>query len=480
MLYFDAKQKRVHALNGSGRSPGNLTVDRVLQDCPEAKCTMKIPMTHAHAITVPGAVAGWVDAMDKWGSLSLEQVLEPAIELATEGFPVSTITAYQWDRNSWQLRSGPHGDELLIDGRAPRSGEIFTNPGLARCLKEIATHGKKGFYEGPIADEIVKIAQASGSVLTASDVQAHTSTFPKPISVNFNGVDVYEVPPNGQGITALIALNILSEVFRDPSTIPPHNSDEYLHCLVEALRLAFADTKWYVSDPDFHNIPMEELLSKSYAKSRAALIDRAQAMSSPERGEPVTGSDTVSFQVIDGYGNAISMVNSNYANFGTGLIPKGCGFTLQNRGGNFSLQHDHPNVLAPNKRPYHTIIPGMALRDGELYLSFTVMGGFMQPQGHVQILMNLLLYTMSPQAALDSPRFCIGSAHTGTFDGVSVEDSMEKDAVEGLRRKGHQVAVVSGHERSLFGRGQIIKQEHASRVLMAGSDGRADGCAMGW
>ncbi|RHY33909.1 hypothetical protein DYB32_001310 [Aphanomyces invadans] len=330
----------------------------------------------------------------------------------------------------------------------------------------------------------------------------HTSTFVDPIKASFGGVDVYEVPPNGQGITALIALNLLNEIAGDEWK-KEHNSVEYLHTLIEVLRLAFTDARWYVADPTFSHVPVEELLSATYAKTRVALIDPDKAAVDPIRGSPVLSSGTVSFQVVDGAGNAVSMVNSNYAGFGTGtsfhgielpliqivtmrsdilgLIPQGLGFTLQNRGANFSLVDGHPNVLAPGKRPYHTIIPALSVyTDSQLlHSTFTVMGGFMQPQGHVQVLLNQLLFRMDPQAALDVPRFCIGTPE-GDFSYVYVEPGVDEAVVDALRAKGHAVRVLEPAQAAAVGRGQIITKNPRNGVLCAGSDGRGDGLPMGW
>ncbi|RHY88445.1 hypothetical protein DYB37_002454 [Aphanomyces astaci] len=401
LLHYDAATKKVSALNGSGRSAQALTLEQARKDCPGQAA---FALDNVHAITVPGAVAGWVDAVDAWGSLTIDQVLRPAIDLAKSGFPVSTQTAVAW---------------------------------------------KRGY-----------------------DLAQHTSTFVDPIKVSYEGVDVYEVPPNGQGITALMALNLLKQVDGDDWK-QQHNSAQYLHTLIEVLRLAFLDTRWFVTDPAFEHVPVAELLSDEYAKARIALVHPDKVFIpfvDPKRGSPVLSSGTVSFQVVDGAGNAVSMVNSNYAGFGTGLIPQGVGFTLQNRGANFSLQHGHPNVFAPGKRPYHTIIPAVVV---------ILWSSFMQPQGHVQVLLNQLLFHMDPQAALDVPRFCIGTSE-GDFSYVYVEPGVDEAVVEALRLKGHAIRVLDATQVSTVGRGQIITKNPRNGVLCAGSDGRGDGLPMGW
>ncbi|KAF1318516.1 Gamma-glutamyltransferase, partial [Globisporangium splendens] len=493
LLYYDAKTKQVLGLNGSGRSPAALTREQALKDFAvdgdaNAAPATFIPRSHGHAVTVPGTVAGWADAIDAWGSLPLADVLAPAIALAKEGFPVSTLTAASWKRGQFQLERGPYASELLIDGRAPLAGEIFKNPYLAACFEEIAAKGKTGFYEGRIAEAVVEMVQSKGGVMTLGDLKAHTSTFVTPIKTTFRGVDVYEIPPNGQGITALLALNILEQLLpqEEDTNLPAHNSAEYLHLLIEAMRLAFADAKWYVSDMEhMPDLPINELLSAEYAKQRAALINRQKATVNPQRGSPVLSCDTVSFQVVDGAGNAVSMVNSNYEGFGTGFIPRHTGFSLQNRGSNFCLNDPlHPNALAPRKRPYHTIIPAISTFHGtdELHSTFTVMGGFMQPQGHVQVLCNLLLHKLNAQEAIDGARFCIDAQREDNDKSyVFVEDDVTSEVVDALQTKfGHVVVVRSGLQRTLFGRGQIILRDPSTGVLSAGSDGRADGCAMGW
>ncbi|MFH2112093.1 MAG: gamma-glutamyltransferase [Candidatus Bathyarchaeota archaeon] len=469
-IFYDAKSRAVKGLNGSGRAPAGLNIEYLAD-----KGITSLPRFSVHTVTVPGAAAGWADTIDRFGTMPLQQVLAPATELAEKGFPVSPITARAWDRGIPQLRNGPHGDELLIGGRAPRAGEIMRNPNLARTFRELAERGKAGFYEGRIAKEIVRVMGDMGGTMTPDDLKKHRTTYPDPVSTNYKGLDVWEMPPNGQGITALIALNILEEF---SLTGVPHASAKHLHTLIEALRIAFADTRWYVADPDVVYVPVKELLSKEYAAERRRLLNPERATLDVQRGSPVVGSDTVYFCIVDGEGNACSFINSNYTGFGTGIIPRGCGFTLQNRGSGFSLDPDHPNRLEPGKRPYHTIIPGLATLDGDLYAPFGVMGGFMQPQGHVQVIVNLVDYGMNPQEALDAPRFCILD---GTAGGkVSLEDEIDVQVMSQLASMGHEVVPCSGWARGVFGRGQIIHRNPSTGVLTAGSDARADGCAVGW
>jgi gamma-glutamyltranspeptidase / glutathione hydrolase len=485
-LYYSADTNRVTALNGSGRAPAVLTLDRLKKD----GYSSELPPFHAHTVTVPGACAGWFDLIEKHGLLSMSEILAPAIRLASEGFPVSPVTAHSWQRGAQnQLRSAPNGSEMTIEGRAPLAGEIFRNPNLARTFEMVARGGKSAFYQGDIAEAIVSVIGEAGGCMSAEDLASHTSTWEQPISVTYRGLRVHECSPNGQGITALMALNIL-EGYELNALVPL--STEHLHLMIEALRLAFADSRWYVADPRFSNVPVQELLSKEYAEERRKQIDMKRATIDPKRGTPVSSSGTVYLSVVDGFGNACSFINSNYWGFGTGIVPKGFGFTLQNRGHNFSLDPDHPNALEPRKRPYHTIIPAMVTKvhspgrrvadgevetdDGSLYASYGVMGGFMQPQGHVQVLSALVDHDLDPQSALDLPRFCIDVEESGGR--VALEEGIPAEIVDELENMGHPVYSVRGYDRSLFGRGQVILRDAETGVLVAGSDPRADGCAM--
>ena len=310
--------------------------------------------------------------------------------------------------------------------------------------------------------------------MTLEDLKNHKTTREEPIHVNYHGVDVYEIPPSGQGITALIALNILKQFNISKETME-HNSAEYLHLLIESLRLAFADARYYIADPNFAHIPVDTLLSDGYGKLRHSLINTEKAAVSVEEGSPTQMCNTVYFSVVDPQGNAVSFINSNYNGFGTAIVPKGCGFPLHNRGHNFSLLRGHKNSLAPNKRPYHTIIPGMALKDGDLYASFGVMGAFMQPQGHVQVLLNLIDFGMNAQQALDASRICVNVTTNGEGP-VSLEDGIDEAVANKLKEMGHSIiSPVSGDLRYVFGRGQILLKNPQTKVIEGGSDPRGDG-----
>ncbi|EGO05198.1 hypothetical protein SERLA73DRAFT_157814 [Serpula lacrymans var. lacrymans S7.3] len=493
-LFYDAKSKEVKGLNGSGHSPQKLTLEYVRRHGLKGR---QIPLTDLNSVTVPGAAAAWIDTVEKFGSgkLTIGEVLEPAIRLAEEGVPVSEIHSASWQRSEKLIRNAsPNGDEMLLNGKAPLPGQIMTFPNLAKTFRTVAEQGKDGFYKGRIAQEIVNVIKSKGGVMELADLAQHETTFVTPIKYTYAGeVTVYECPPNGQGITALLALGILEHIQEQGGSKPllemEHNSPEYLHTLIEALRFAFADTQHYVTDPDFSYTPVEEMLSKEYLASRAKLFDSAKT-NKVIHGNPVNSSDTVYFTVTDQWGNACSYIQSNYAGFGTGAIPKGCGFTLQNRGSGFILQEGHPNVLQGGKRPYHTIIPAMALRGDDLFLSYGVMGGFMQPQGHVQVLLNMLR-GFTAQAALDAPRFCISSGTPDPDDEdedsagdinseVFFEDDIPFETIMKLREMGHKARVISGFGRSMVGRGQIIQKivdVSGRTVWAAGSDPRADGHA---
>jgi gamma-glutamyltranspeptidase/glutathione hydrolase len=481
-LYYDAATRSVRALNGSGRSAAALTMDRV-----EAEgLTGRLPDQHAYAVTVPGAAAAWADVVRTLGRLPLADVLAPAIRLAAEGFPVAPCAARWWQGGA-KAQLGRHrcGGELMIDGRGPRAGEIMRIPTLADSLRTLAEEGSRAFYEGRIAERIVAVVQEEGGALTMDDLAAHASQWVEPISIDYRGVRVWECPPNGQGLAALLALDILQQFGADElreRTFQQH------HLMIEAMRLAFADAAWAVADPQHAAIPLAELLSADYAAERAKLIDARRANRRPARGMPPAGEDTVYFCTADAEGNACSFINSNYMGFGTGIVPEGCGFSLQNRGCGFVLRRGHLNCLAPRKRPYHTIIPGMATRaaDDSLYAAFGVMGGMMQPQGHLQVVVAMVDEGLDPQSALDRPRFQLAGGAAGGH--VLVEDTMDEDIVASLDAAGHQVTVLCGASRSAFGLGQIIRREPPAAslsdpqppaVLWSGSDGRGDGQAIG-
>ena len=406
-------------------------------------------------------------------------------------------------------------DPKARDGkRAPLPGELFYNPTLAHTFRLLAKHGKKGFYEGSVAEELVKVVQDLGGHISLEDLKHHAqfgSQEVDAISLVFkgqnvgnvhdesdiereredkNGVEIWEHPPNGQGIVALMALGILEELERTGKVNTfqenEHNSADYLHALIEALRIAFADANWWVTDPDVEKVPTKELISRKYLAERAKLFDPKKACNCIDHVSPAHNhSDTVYFAVTDKEGNGISFINSNYGGFGTCIIPRGCGFTLQNRGANFTLIDGHPNVFAPRKRPYHTIIPALITNpsDQSLHSVYGVMGGFMQPQGHVQVLLNMLTFKYNPQAALDAPRICIGAGTPDqgkTLDRtVFLEEGISEYVAEKLRAMGHDVEIVTGQSRGLFGRGQIIRchVEDGQYVYSGGSDPRGDGAA---
>ena len=480
-LFYNAESRKISALNGSGRAPAALSLERLERE----GFVGELPPFHPYTITVPGACAGWCDLVERHGRLPLDAILAPAICLAEEGFPVTPITSYFWEHGAQKkLGAAPGGLELTIKGRGPHPGEIFRNPGLGRTLRAIAENGKDAFYKGKIAGAIASAVQNAGGCLGLEDLAAHHSTWEDPISVDYRGLHIWECPPNGQGLTALLALNIL-EGF-DLASLDPLSAQR-LHLEIEALRLAFADTRWYITDPAFNPFPTQTLLSKAYATERRSLIDPGRATLDQKRGAPVTSSDTVYLSIVDGEGNACSFINSNYMGFGTGIVPSGWGFSLQNRGHNFSLDPEHPNALAPGKRPYHTIIPALATRlhqdsaaggppSEELYACFGVMGGFMQPQGHLQVVIALHDDGLDPQAALDRPRFCITDGASGGR--VALEEGIPVREMAALAEMGHPVIPVSGHERAVFGRGQIIRRDPKTGVLCGGSDPRSDGCAM--
>ena len=372
-----------------------------------------------------------------------------------------------------------HGGELMIDGRGPRVGEVIRLPRLARSLQLLAEQGKEPFYRGSIAEKIVAAVSEAGGLLSLVDLAEHESQWVEPIRTRYRNYHIWECPPNGHGLTVLLALNILQAC--GFAQAPAETADR-LHLMIEAMRLAFADAGRYVADPDFSSIPVEELLACDYGRDRASAISMNHAMDPPMWGDPLSlgpgAGDTVYFCVSDEEGNACSFINSNFLDFGTGIVPEGCGFSIQNRGYGFVLDPNHPNVLAPGKRPYHTIIPGLCTHaeTGCLHMVFGVMGGMMQPQGHLQVISALLDDALDPQAALDRGRFQL---EEGLPNGVVfLEDSVGSAIIEELEKRGHRTRVLSGSDRHLFGLGQIILKDQ-NGVYWGGSDPRGDGCALG-
>ncbi|MBN2552726.1 MAG: gamma-glutamyltransferase family protein [Spirochaetales bacterium] len=476
VLYYCSERRSVEALDGSGRSPRALTAEMARS----AGFVDRLPPYHPYTVTVPGAPAAWMDAHKRWGRLPIADILQPAIEIAERGFPVSPLTAGWWEERARRtLSRHRHGGELMIDGRGPRPGEVMRLPNLARTLRTLAERGRESFYSGEIAERIVAAVREAGGMINMSDLGEHESNWVDPIRIEYRGCHVWECPPSGHGLAALLALNILK--MSDFDGLPAGGTDRF-HLLVEAMRLAFADAGSYIGDPEFTDVPLSGLLSEEYAELRAKTISMKRAAESPLCGDPASfasaGGDTVYFCVVDTEGNACSFINSNYLGFGTGIVPEGCGYSLQNRGYGFVLESGHPNCLEPGKRPYHTIIPGLSTDAGTglLHSAFGVMGGMMQPQGHLQILSALIDDGLDPQAALDRGRFQL---EQGSPDGdLLVEDSLSEDLREGMKRRGHRLKVLSALERKTFGLGQIIVRD-PDGVYWGGSDPRGDGCALG-
>lgn len=495
-LYFDAKTKKVSAMLGNGGAPGALT----LQKARELGVTAgEFEPFSALTVTVPGAAAAWEDTVKMYGKLTLKEVLQPAIELGEGGFPVSPITAYYWGRGAKLLKDqGGSGIKALLqpDGSAPKAGQLQKNPHLASTFRSLAEHGaEEGFYKGRVAEAIVAAIQERGGVMTKEDLSRHKCEHREPIMSTYRGYHIYEVAPPTAGIVALLGLNILEA---DPDH--PHEawgSSQHLHTAIESLRLAFADGLQHNADHRHVKVPVFGMADKQYAARRRKNNFKPQKAAKILPGNPShdvelnpdrAGTDTVYFGVVDGEGNACSFINSNYMGFGTGIVPEGCGFVLQNRGYNFILDEKHPNCVAPYKRPYHTIIPGLATDpNGDLFCTFGVMGGFMQPQGHLQVLSNMIDYGMEPQAALNAPRFSIEGVDSAygpacvEHSHVALEEGFSQEAVAELEKRGHKLdAGISGHARGTFGRGQIIQRNPKTGVLWGGTDPRADGAVMAW
>ena len=466
LVWMD-REKQVLTLNASGRAPEAASLNEMV-----GKGRLQIPLDSPYAVTTPGTVDGWATLLRSYGTMSLSEVLQPAIEYAEQGFPVTGVIAYIWAKAAPVLAQYRSGGELMIDGRAPKEGEIVCLPELGKTLRIIAEGGAEAFYRGDLADKITGLVQDLGGWLAVDDMAAHTSTWDEPISTDYRGVTCWECPPNTHGIAALEALNIC-EGF-DLGTMGFQTTDSYHH-QIEAMKLAFADALNYVADPRVSQVPIKELLSKEYARKRRSLITRDRAIVNAVPGSISTKGDTVYVSCIDQQGNACSLINSLFTSFGTGLVVPGTGIVLQNRGALFSLDQSHSNALEPGKRPYHTIIPAMATRNGELWLCFGVMGGFQQPQGHLQVMVNMVDFGLDPQEALNALRFGVKPG-----DGVYLEEGIPRTVVDGLQSRGHNVFLVEGYERYAMGGGQIIERDPESGALRGGSEPRKDGMAIGW
>ena len=468
-LVWNAREKKMHALNGSGWAPGAASIQE-LRDQGHTR----MPEFGVYSVSVPGTVHGWETILDAHGTMPLSQVLQPAIQYAEEGYPVSDVIAHQWQQQVGKLSQLPSGQEFLINGRAPGHGELMRLPTLANTLRTVAEGGSEAFYKGQIAAQMAAFIQEHGGWLSVGDMSHYTSDWDAPISTEYRGVKCWECPPNGQGIVALEALNIVEDF--DLKGMGAQSADAYHH-MIEAIRLSFADAFQYVADPRKASVPIAELTSKEYAAERRKLIDPARAMKTVPYGKVTPGSDTVYISCVDGEGNACSFINSIFANFGTGLVVPGTGIVLHNRASLFSLDPEHPNALAPGKRPYHTIIPAMATIDDELYLCYGVMGSFMQPQGHLQVITNMVDFGMDTQEALNALRFLVSG------DSVTLEEGISRDVARDLQGRGHDVGLMYGYQRGSaggMGGAQTIQRDPDSGVLRGASEPRKDGCAVGW
>ena len=471
-IVWDAESKKLHGLNASGPAPKDISIDYFRDNDLE-----KIPSYGPLPVTVPGAVDGWIKLHEKFGKLEFRTLFEPTIAYAKNGFPVTETIAYYLKNSQKRFEKYPNFNELWVkNGSMPTKGEIFKNPQLAKTLETIALKGREGFYEGEVANAMVDFIQSQGGFLTHEDLSSFHSEWTPPVSSNYRGYDVWELPPNGQGIAALQILNILEKFDLKKMGL---FSAEYIHLFTEAKKLAFADRAKYYADPNFSSIPVQELISKGYAAERSKRIDFEKPSQTDEAGILKSG-DTIYLTAADQYGNMISLIQSNYRGMGSGMVPPGLGFMLQDRGELFSLDPDHKNSLEGGKRPFHTIIPAFVTKDGEPFMSFGVMGGATQPQAHAQIIINMIDFELNLQEAGDAPRIVHSGSSQPTdevmLDGgtLSIERGFGSEIENELTNKGHQLK----YEKGIFGGYQAIMLKNG--IYYGASETRKDGQAAGY
>ncbi len=469
-MIYSAKTKKLEGLNASGRAPRALTLDYF-----RSRKISDMPLTGMAPVTVPGAFDGWVTLLDKYGTMTLADLLAPAIGYAENGFPVMEKTAADWEPEVAKLKLTAAGESTyVVNGHAPQPGALFVQRNLARTLRMLAQGGRDAFYRGEIARTIVDYCRMHDGFLSVEDFASHKSEWVEPIWTTYRGHTLYELPPNGQGLTALLLVNLLEGI-----DLQSMRSDAalYYHTIIEATKIAFADRNRYIADPAFAKVPVAELLSKDYAARRRALIDSKRAIDPPAYGDIRVGHDTTYLTVIDKDRNAVSFINSIFSAFGSGVVAGDTGIVLQNRGAGFSLDPNHPNRLEPGKRPFHTLIPGMVFKDGHLLMAYGVMGGDVQPQGHAQVLVNLIDRGLNLQQAIDAPRVRYISGR-----GVMMEDELGAPVISELVRRGHE-RVMPGPgltHRALMGGAQAIMIDPVTGALSGASDFRKDGLAIGY
>lgn len=482
-IVWSAENEKLYGLNASGRSPQGLSFNQLKQEL-EKRDRDSIPPYGFLPISVPGAVDGWFELHNKLGSMSMDKILEPSINYANEGFPVSELIAYYWNIGASIHNESPGAfkEEMTIDGDAPKEGEIMRRPELANTYSVLADKGRDAFYEGEIAQNIDRFMRENGGFLRLKDLQNHKSEWVDPVSVNYRGYDVYELPPNGQGIAALQMLQILEEYDLESMG---YGSVEALHLMTESKKMAFEDRAKFYADPDFVDIPVKKLISKEYAKERLEEIGEYASSGIRPGTSILEDGDTIYLTTADSAGNMVSLIQSNYRGMGSGIVVPGLGFVFQDRGELFSMDPDHANVYEPGKRPFHTIIPAFVMKDGEPFMSFGVMGGAMQPQGHVQIITNMIDFGMNVQEAGDASRW----RHTGSVqptddaddylqsDGtLNLESGFSYDVVRGLMMRGHDVSYDVGG----YGGYQAIMRDTENGVYYGASESRKDGQAAGY
>ena len=468
------KEKKLYGLNASGRSPENLTLEYFKENNFKS-----IPAYGPLPVSVPGCVDGWFELHNKFGKIKMRDILNPTIKYAEDGFPVTELVSYYMDVASDNFKDYPNFKETyFIDDSTPKKGQVFKNPDLANTLRTIVKSGKKGFYEGEIAHRIANFVQDQGGFLSYDDLKNHKSEWIEPVSINYRGFDVWELPPNGQGIAALQILNLLEGY--DIRSMG-FGSADYIHHFVEAKKIAFADRAKYYADMDFNEIPVEYLISKEYADIRRKDINSENSASTVSPGN-IENGDTIYLTTADSEGNMVSLIQSNYRGMGSGMVPKGLGFMLQDRGELFSLDENHFNVYAPKKRPFHTIIPAFITKDGNPFISFGLMGGAMQPQGHAQIVINIIDFDMNLQEAGDAPRIRHQSNQQPTggemTDGgeLALEKGFDYKQIRELMKKGHSVI----YDLGSFGGYQAIMIDYINKVYFGASESRKDGSAIGY